>query len=76
MIKVTKIFIVSLIIIIILFDVYAFNVGGREATMSKIIDQWAHEYPAFTFAMGFINGHLFYQFSRKAIDGVKNVIKQ
>lgn len=59
--KVTKIFIAIMIAIIAVFDVYVFTVGGTEATISWTMFEWSHDYPVFTFAMGFVMGHLFWQ---------------
>jgi len=60
----TKIFILVSIAVIALFDVYVFTAGGTEATISWTMYTWSHEYPAFTFSMGFVAGHLFWQMKK------------
>jgi len=57
----TKIFIFVVIAVIAVFDVYVWNVGGTEATISWTIFEWSHKFPVFTFLMGFAMGHLFWQ---------------
>lgn len=61
----TKIFILVVIAVIAIFDVYVWNVGGTEATISWTIFSWSHDYPVFTFLMGFTMGHLFWQMKGK-----------
>ena len=59
--KVTQYFILLLIVVIAVYDVVAYIWGGQIATISSvIIRDWSGEYPAFTFAMGFVMGHLFW----------------
>lgn len=58
--------IVGFIVAIFIYDGYAYIQGGQDATISSvIITDWALNYPAFTFAMGFIMGHLFWPLSKK-----------
>jgi len=59
--KITKIFILVIGVAIGVYDVYAIGQGGTEASISQTIYIWAYKYPAFTFFMGFICGHLFWQ---------------
>jgi hypothetical protein len=59
--KMTVIFLITLLVVIIGYDVYAWNAGGTEATISYTIFEWSHKYPFFTFMMGFVCGHLFWQ---------------
>ncbi len=59
--KITKYFIPLAIIVILLYDTYAYLSAGQEATVSYIIiEEWSRDYPAFTFFMGFVMGHLFW----------------
>lgn len=62
------IFIIITIVIIAVVDVYFILGGGTEASISYQIITWSHEYPAFTFLMGFTMGHLFWK--------IKDVKKQ
>ena len=59
-------FIALAIVGIFAFDVFVFIKGGQEATISSIIiTDWAYNYPAFVFGIGFIMGHLFWPLSKK-----------
>jgi phosphatidylglycerophosphate synthase len=49
---------------ILLYDVYAFYKGGVRGTVSyMVIMTWSRKYPAFTFMVGFVMGHLFWPLS-------------
>ncbi len=73
----TKIFIMAVIALIAVFDVYVWNEGGTEATISWTIFEWSHQYPAFTFLMGFAMGHLFWQMKgqQKLQGGTRDEVK-
>ena len=62
--KITGIVIASTVAILAVYDVYAFTMGGTEGTISHVINSWSYNYPAFTFAMGFLMGHLFWRTSK------------
>lgn len=47
-----------------LYDVFAFTMGGTEGTISHVVNSWSYNYPAFTFAVGFLMGHLFWRTSK------------
>ena len=60
---VTIVFIVG----ILGYDVWAFYHGGTEGTVSyMVIMEWSYKYPAFTFFVGFVMGHLFWPLNGKA----------
>jgi len=59
--KHTVIFVMFTIVSIALYDVYAINQGGTEASISHLLITWSYEFPAFTFLMGFTMGHLFWK---------------
>jgi hypothetical protein len=59
--KLTKIFIGVTIVVIAGYDVFAILDSGTEASISWTMITWSYEYPAFTFAMGFVCGHLFWR---------------
>ena len=64
--------IIAVIIFIFGYDFYAYVQGGQDATISSvIITDWAVNYPAFTFGIGFIMGHLFWSLSKKKKIGGK-----
>jgi len=69
--KLTKIFIAVTIVVMLAFDVYVWNAGGTEATISWTVFEWSHQYPAFTFMIGFVMGHLFWQM--KGQSKIKNM---
>ncbi len=55
------IFIISIIVLIAVFDVYLIVGGGTEASISYTMIKWSYEYPAFTFLFGFTCGHVFWK---------------
>lgn len=59
--KYTVIFILAVIVSIAAYDFIAIHEGGKEASVSWTLIVWSHEYPAFTFLMGFTFGHLFWR---------------
>ena len=58
---ITKLFIAVIIVLIAVYDVYAIIVGGTQASVSHTIITWSYDFPAFTFLMGFVMGHLFWK---------------
>jgi hypothetical protein len=49
---------------ILLYDVWAYSKAGTRGTVSyMVIIKWSRRYPAFTFAVGFVMGHLFWPLS-------------
>ena len=68
--KWTGYLILAVIIALLGYDVFAYIKGGTEATISSVIIDWSYDYPAFTFMMGFVNGHWFWGLARK-----KRVVK-
>jgi hypothetical protein len=60
--KILTMIVISIFIVGILgYDVYALLIGGTDATVSNVIVELSYEYPAGTFAIGFVMGHLFWQ---------------
>ena len=59
--NITKYVTAGLIVAILIYDVVAIQIGGTEASVSQIIIEWSYSVPAFTFAIGFIMGHLFWR---------------
>jgi hypothetical protein len=59
--KLTGIVVMSTVVILSLYDVYAFTEGGTEGTISHVLMTWSYAHPAFTFAFGFLCGHLFWR---------------
>ena len=65
--KWTVYFILLTILIIAGYDVYIMAVAGKPASVSATIIRWSHEYPSFTFLMGFTFGHLFWRMKDKDV---------
>ena len=62
--EVTTWVVLVFIVGILAYDVWAYAKGGVKGTVSyMIIMQWSRKYPAFTFAVGFVMGHLFWPLS-------------
>lgn len=59
--KATAIFIAAVFLAIVIYDVLAIVGGGTEASISHTLTVWSYRFPAFTFFMGFIMGHLFFR---------------
>jgi len=59
--KTTMIFSLIIFVLIAVYDVFAIYKGGTEASISYLIIVWSYEYPVFTFATGFLMGHLFWR---------------
>lgn len=57
----TVIFIISILVLIGVFDFYIIFEGGKEASISHTLIEWSYEYPSFTFLLGFTMGHLFWR---------------
>jgi hypothetical protein len=59
--KITLIFSISALILILAYDVIAIYLGGTESSISALIIKASYEMPAFTFLSGFTMGHLFWR---------------
>ena len=59
--KMTVLFVMIIIVAIAVYDAIAITKGGTEASISHLLITWSYEFPAFTFAMGFTMGHLFWK---------------
>ena len=59
--KNTRLFIISIFIMIVSYDVLTIYKGGVETSISQTLIEWSYKMPSFTFAMGFIMGHLFWR---------------
>ena len=46
------------------YDTYAYLIAGQDATVSNVIIELSHSYPAGTFLIGFVMGHLFWQMAK------------
>lgn len=59
--KWTRVFIVAVVVLIAVWDVFVMVDGGTESSISHEMIVWAYKYPAFPFIMGFVMGHLFWR---------------
>lgn len=59
--KLTVYFILSVIVLIGVYDIYVIYTAGTEASISNTMIVWAYKYPSFPFLMGFVMGHLFWR---------------
>jgi hypothetical protein len=62
--KVTAIFILVTIVAIAVYDVIVINMSGPDDSISQVIIDWSYRFPIFTFSMGIVMGHLFWQMSK------------
>ena len=63
--KVTSIFIISVTVLVIAFDVYVYTRGGTDATVSWAIFSVSYRHPMIPFSVGVLCGHLFWQMKPK-----------
>ena len=69
---ITTWFVLIVIAVMVIYDIFAFSQAGTHGTISWTIYEWSHEYPAFSFLMGFVMGHLFWQMKNKPLTKGKN----
>ena len=69
--KITPYFIILTIIVIAVYDFYIIAVQGKAESVSATMIRWSHEYPSFTFLMGFTFGHLFWRMKKVDVYGDK-----
>lgn len=67
----SAIFIIFLIVLIVIADVYLIVGGGVDESISKQIIDWSYDFPVFTFLVGFTMGHLFWKISDSKKDKLK-----
>ncbi len=58
--KLTIAFIVVVLAVIIVYDIFAIVAGGYDATISSTLYASAKDYPVVSFALGFVMGHIFW----------------
>jgi len=51
--KWTVIFIVSILLLIGAYDVFIISYSGKQDSISWVVIEWGHQYPVFTFLIGF-----------------------
>jgi len=66
--KVTFILIPLIVVLILLYDVYAISIGDTEASISSLVIRSSYEMPLMVFlignAIGILEGHLFWRMKR------------
>lgn len=65
--KYTPIFIIAIIVLIAVYDVWIISTQGKPQSISATMIRWSHDYPSFPFLMGFTMGHLFWKMKDKDI---------
>lgn len=58
--KLTKVFILIALIIIIAYDIYVYVKDGGDATISRVLLNWSQDWPPVSFSFFFLMGHLFW----------------
>lgn len=74
--KITVIFTVTIIALVIIYDLWAIQVGGKEASISNLIIDISYKQPSIVFASGFVCGHLFWRMKDFVVLGVKKALKK
>lgn len=59
--KYTYIFIAVMVLVIAVYDIIAIYFGGTESSISSILIVYSYKFPAGTFLIGFVAGHLFWR---------------
>ncbi len=59
--KYTVIFIITVLALIGIYDVWVIAASGKQDSISWVVIEWSHDYPSFTFIVGFAMGHLFWR---------------
>jgi hypothetical protein len=62
-------FIIFLVVIVAVFDVYIIAKKGKQESISAHIIRISHKYPSITFLLGFLCGHLFWRMNDIAVFG-------
>lgn len=65
----TMAFIVFLVVIIAVFDVYIIAKKGKEESISAHLIRASHKFPSIPFLIGFVCGHLFWRMSDLSVFG-------
>jgi hypothetical protein len=65
----TVAFIIFLVVIIAIFDVYIIAKKGKQESISAHIIRMSHQYPSIPFLIGFVAGHLFWRMYDVAVYG-------
>lgn len=55
--KITRIFVIAALFVILAYDVWAVWMGGTESTISQVLADWTIEYGPATHLMMFAMGH-------------------
>jgi len=55
---ITKIFILVITVMIIIFDIIVYVKGGAHATISHQVLEWSKEWPVLVYTAGILCGHL------------------
>jgi hypothetical protein len=56
----TSLFVICFVVIGIAYDAYTILAHGVDSSISRLVNDWAGEYPIMTFSTGILCGHLFW----------------
>ncbi len=59
--SITKVLILLIVLLVVLWDAYVIFIGHQEATFSVILYESARRWPIISFVLGLVCGHLFWQ---------------
>lgn len=69
--KMTGVIVMATIVILSLYDVYAYTEGGTEGTISHVLMTWGYNYPMIPFAAGVLVGHFWWRI--RNVKGYENL---
>jgi hypothetical protein len=62
-------FIVAMVVIIAIFDVWVIAKKGKQESISAHLIRISHKHPSIPFLLGFLCGHLFWRMSDLSVYG-------
>ncbi len=71
--KLTASVVMLTIVVLALYDVYAFTEGGTEGTISHLLMTWGYNYPMVPFVGGVLVGHFWWRI--REVKGYENLGK-
>lgn len=61
MISKIKLYLVAVVAITIIIDIFVINRYGNDSSISAVVIGLSYKYPFFVFLVGFVSGHLFWR---------------
>ena len=62
----TKVILVTVTVLLIIWDIYAYMAGGAQPTISRVIYETSTKHPILPFIFGVLIGHFFWAQDRKS----------